>query len=157
MKLGMSYNVFDGVELLEFGIKEHRDVTERINVVYQTTSNYGDKLPYDDRQTKLLDDGLIDKIIMYEPDLSKTPKQNETIKRNLGFDDLRTNGCDYSMTMDCDEIYFKEDLVRGLDKMIEQKLDISYVNNIRYYKYPTHQLVNHWGDLCPFMYKSNCK
>ena len=41
MKLGVSYNVFDGEELLESSIKSIRDNVDHISVVYQTISNFG--------------------------------------------------------------------------------------------------------------------
>ena len=43
MKLGISYNLFDGEELLESSIKSVRNEAFHINVVYQTTSYYGNK------------------------------------------------------------------------------------------------------------------
>ncbi|MFM6972171.1 MAG: hypothetical protein ACKOXJ_00940 [Alphaproteobacteria bacterium] len=43
MKLGITYNLFDGEELLESSVKSVRESAEHINVVYQTTSNWGEK------------------------------------------------------------------------------------------------------------------
>ena len=43
MKLGVSYNLFDGEELLENSIKCIRDSVDHISVVYQSTSNFGEK------------------------------------------------------------------------------------------------------------------
>jgi hypothetical protein len=43
MRLGISYNVFDGEELLESSIKLIRDNVDFISVVYQTTSNFGNQ------------------------------------------------------------------------------------------------------------------
>ena len=41
MKLGVSYNIFDGEELLEGSIKQIKDQVDYISVVYQTISNFG--------------------------------------------------------------------------------------------------------------------
>lgn len=41
MKVGISYNLFDGEELLESSIKSIRDNVDYISVVYQTVSNFG--------------------------------------------------------------------------------------------------------------------
>ena len=42
MKLGISYNLFDGEELLEYSINSVRDSCDHINVVYQKISNWGE-------------------------------------------------------------------------------------------------------------------
>ena len=42
MRLGVSYNVFDGEELLEESISKIRDNVDFICVVYQNTSNFGE-------------------------------------------------------------------------------------------------------------------
>ena len=41
MKVGVSYNLFDGEELLEDSIKSIRNNVDYISVVYQTVSNFG--------------------------------------------------------------------------------------------------------------------
>ena len=41
MKIGISYNLFDGEELLESSIKSIRNNVEYVSVVYQTISNFG--------------------------------------------------------------------------------------------------------------------
>ena len=40
MKIGVSYNLFDGEELLESSIKSIRKNVDYISVVYQTISNF---------------------------------------------------------------------------------------------------------------------
>ena len=42
MKLGVSYNLFDGEELLEGSIKQIRSEVDYISVVYQEVSNFGE-------------------------------------------------------------------------------------------------------------------
>jgi len=41
MKLGISYNVFDGEELLESSIRQIRNQVDYVSVVYQKVSNFG--------------------------------------------------------------------------------------------------------------------
>jgi hypothetical protein len=43
MKLGVSFNIFDGEEMLFFSLRNLRPMVDHINVVYQTISNYGNK------------------------------------------------------------------------------------------------------------------
>ena len=45
MKLAAIYNVFDAEELLPYSIKSIRDVVDKVIVVYQKTSNMGEKHP----------------------------------------------------------------------------------------------------------------
>ena len=156
MKLALSYNVFDGIELLEYSIKEVREVVDYVNVIYQTTSNYGEKTEFDERISKMEKNGLIDNVILYEPLLNLRPKQNETIKRNLGLQDIKDKKFDYFINLDTDEFFKKEDIIKGLKFMKENpSVEETFVKNIRYYKYPTIQLSNTWEDYAPFIYKVN--
>ena len=60
MKLGISYNLFDGEELLEYSIQSVRNSTDHINVVYQKTSNWGE--PCSENLEDLLSDLVKKKI-----------------------------------------------------------------------------------------------
>ena len=53
MRLGVSYNIFDGEEVLEGCIKQIREQVDFISVVYQTKSNFGN--PADANLVSLLD------------------------------------------------------------------------------------------------------
>lgn len=122
-KLGVTYNVFDGIELLEASIKSVRNNVDYINVVYQNISNFGEK---DDSCLSLLkslkDKGLIDNIIYYETDFALTPQQNETAKRNIGLKDCIKNNCTYFLNMDTDEFY--------TDEQFKKAKEFIYYNNI---------------------------
>ena len=48
MKLGVSYIVFDGIELLEHSIKQIRKHVDYVQVVYQTESWFGHKIKNED-------------------------------------------------------------------------------------------------------------
>ena len=64
MKLGISYNLFDGEELLESSIKSVRNSTDHINVIYQKISNWGEPCSknLEDLLSDLVKRKLIDKI-----------------------------------------------------------------------------------------------
>ena len=66
MILGVSYNIFDGEEVLEGSIKQIRDQVDFISVVYQTKSNFGNTA--DSNLVPLLENlksrGLIDKLYL---------------------------------------------------------------------------------------------
>lgn len=69
MKLGLSYNVFDGEELLESSIRVMRPYVEHVVVVYQTTSNFGNPCrPGLERLLeKLIERKFVDELIHYDP------------------------------------------------------------------------------------------
>ena len=63
---------------------------------------------------------MIDEIYLFEPDLNDTsgdnPQFNETLKRNVGLELSKKNGCTHHMTIDVDEFYTAFNIVEG-DKM----------------------------------------
>ena len=78
-KWGVSYSVFDGIELLEHRIKSIRNSCDYVNVVYSDISWYGHKT--DDDILSILQDlkekKLIDEIIYYKPNLTLSAGENE--------------------------------------------------------------------------------
>lgn len=157
MKLGVTYNVFDGIELLEPSIKSVINSVDYINIVYQTISNYGEFYDNLDLLNKLKNDGLINKLIHYKPNIQLSPKQNETIKRNIGLDDLRDNNCSHFMNLDVDEFYKTNELDYAKDIILKNNYDATIVQNIRYYKYPTVEILNFlngYVDFAPLIYST---
>lgn len=139
MKLGVSYNLFDGEELLEGSIKSIRNSVDHVNVVYQTISNCGGTCSenLEELLHSLKEKGLIDSIIKYEPHLDKITHYNEITKRNIGLVNSLSNGCDYHMSMDSDEYYIEEEFER-VKKFLDKNpdYDSSACQMKTYYKYP---------------------
>lgn len=119
MKLGISYNIFSGLELLEESIKRVRPFTHHINVVYQDTSNTGIKKPeIHDFVLWLHKEELIDSNSFFVP-FCDNPKRNETQKRNTGLQVCRLAKCTHFMSMDSDEYYIPAQLdyvIKDIDK-----------------------------------------
>ena len=141
-KLGVSYNVFDGIELLEASIKSIRNSVDYINVVYQNISNFGEK--DDDRfpfLQSLKDKGLIDNIIYYETNFSLTPQQNETAKRNIGLQDCIKIGCSYFLNMDTDEFYVREQFEKAKEFIYQNQISSSACAMYYYIKKPTYKFM----------------
>ena len=90
MKLGISYNVFDGEELLEDSIKQIKSEVDYISVVYQTKSNLGNECNKTlvDLLETLLSNKLIDHIEEYEP-FGMSPHTNEIKKRKKIFQHMK--------------------------------------------------------------------
>lgn len=136
MRLGISYNLFDGEELLEGSIKQIRDLVDYVSVVYQTTSNFGN--PCNPNLVPLLErlksEGLIDELFEYSPKVNKGGHSNEIQKRNIGLALSQGAGCTHHMSMDSDEYYLKSEFSFLKNKIIEGDYDSSYCQMQTYYK-----------------------
>lgn len=136
MKLGVSYNLFDGEELLEGSIKQIRNLVDYISVVYQTISNFGNTcnpelVPLLER---LKSEGLIDELFEYSPKVNKGGHSNEIQKRNIGLALSQGVGCTHHMSMDSDEYYLPSEF-HNLKKLIEDgDYDSSFCQMQTYYK-----------------------
>lgn len=105
IKIGVAYNTFYGLELLEEEIKKYRNKVHYIVLVHQKVGFSGNLEP--DKNIELLNNllknKLVDDIVYYN---LKTGTCNEMIdKRNIGLDYCKKNGCDYLVPLDADESY----------------------------------------------------
>lgn len=136
MKVGVSYNLFDGEELLEGSIKSIRESVDYVSVVYQTVSNFGE--PANDRLVPLLkklkEEGLIDELFEFKPSVNKGGHHNELNKRNIGIALSQGAGCTHHMSMDSDEYYVKEQFEFMKKTMLEGDFDSSACQMVTYYK-----------------------
>jgi len=142
MKIGVSYNLFDGEELLEGSIRCIRDEVDYISVVYQTVSNFGN--PCDDGLVPLLEklqsDGLVDELFEYRPKLNKGGHYNELTKRNIGVSLSLGQKCSHHMSMDSDEYYLLDEF-KYMKKTIEEgNYDSSACRLQTYYKDSMYRL-----------------
>jgi hypothetical protein len=141
MKLGVSYNVFDGEELLEGSIKQIRNQVDYVSVVYQTKSNLGNSCDKNlvPLLKRLQKNGLIDYIEEYKP-IGINPHFDEITKRNIGLELSKKENCTHHMSMDTDEYYLLEDFI-SVKKLIEENdYDSSYCQMRTYYKTWDYQL-----------------
>lgn len=149
---GVSYSVFDGEELLEQSLKSIRDEADYINVVYQLHSWYGN--PADEGLLPLLNklkrEGLIDELAEYAPDLSARAGTNERRKRNIGLKMALAAGCNYFMTMDCDEFYLTGQVAQAKKIIIAKNITNSYCPQTYYGYDPTRRLVVEQIGYVPF-------
>ena len=142
MKIGVSYNMFDGEELLEGSIKSIRDNVDYISVVYQEISNFGNKcsdqlLPL---LTNLKKNGLVDEIYKYRPNLKNGGTLNEVTKRNLGVYLSQSNGCTHHLAMDSDEYYIDEEFKYMKTLIEEEDYDSAACQMVTYYKEPIYRV-----------------
>lgn len=107
MKLGISYNFFNGEEHLIPSLKTVRPYAQFINVVFQRLSNAGNPATVDAERAiqRAYREGLVDQVFEYKPNLGEARKTNERRKRLIGLRLCRRAGCNYFLGMDADEFY----------------------------------------------------
>jgi len=142
MKLGASFNIFDGEELLEGSIKQIRHSVDYISVVYQTVSNFGN--PCNPELVPLLErlksEGLVDELFDFSPKVNKGGHSNEIQKRNIGLALSLGVGCTHHMSMDSDEYYITSEF-ENLKKLVEDgNYDSSFCQMQTYYKTSDYSL-----------------
>lgn len=146
MKLGISYNLFDGEELLESSLKSVRNSAFHINVVYQKESFYGEKASNDLEELlqKLKSKGLIDEIYLFHTNFLKHRNKLalESKKRDIGLKIAKDNGCTHFLSMDVDEFYDEQQLENVKKFIIRKKIDSSACSVVEYLKEPTNKIIN---------------
>lgn len=135
MKLGVSFTVFNGTELLCRSFKSIKPFADVVHLRYQKTSNRGREIDPRDMDNILKVDC---EHHLYEPDLSLSTKENERRKHQAMIDELKAEGCTHFLLMACDEFYAYDDLMKWKDPAMEY--DVTYTKMFTYYKYPTWQL-----------------
>lgn len=143
IKFGASYNVFDGIELLEGSIKSIRESVDFISVVYQNVSNSGQETDEDIKG--LLDNlkglGLVDEIFLYNPKLNMGLHWNELEKRKIGVYLSQNADCKYHLSADCDEFYLKEQLEYVKKCYLDDEtIDGGYCQMQTFFKEPTFRV-----------------
>lgn len=134
MRLGASYSVWNGEELLESSLRSIRPMVDYINVVWQRLSWHGNEANPSLEKTlnDLLAKGLIDKLIYFEPNLSHEPSRNETRKRNVGLVDCQKNDCTHFITMDIDEFFEEKPFIEAKKFIIDHNITHSACNMLMY-------------------------
>ena len=133
-KVGVSYSVWDGEELLEFAIRSIRSEVDYVSVAWQRLSWYGNPCDpgLEQHLLNLKEKGLIDELLFFEPDLSLPPGINETNKRNVGLEAARRAGCKYFLTLDADEFFEAEPFREALDYVMRNSITHSACNQVGY-------------------------
>jgi hypothetical protein len=155
MKLGAAYNLFDGEELLESSILSIKNHVDFITVIYQDISNYGNKSStnlknfLEDLKTR----NLIDSMVLFTPNLKINGAKNETIKRNLGLDECRAQGCTHHLSIDTDEFYIAEEFEKGKEVIEQEKFDSSSCQLVTYYGSPYYKITPPETYYVPWIYR----
>jgi len=141
-KYSVSYNVFDGVELLEDSINHVRDLVDHISIIFQTVSYWGTKLSKEeiDIVESLKERNLVDDLIYFNENIDV--RLIETYKRNLGKKIAKERGCTHYMTMDCDEFYTKDEFEKMIEYHEKNPTHVSYIPIDSYYKDTNYMIDN---------------
>lgn len=148
MKLGVSYIVFDGTELLESSIRQIREHVDFIQIIYQERSWFGDKIhPLSLSELKRLErTNLIDKLTLFSKFKVLNDKSNRSIaqskgyeraKRQLGLSTCFAERCSHYLCMDVDEFYIKEEFANAKKFINDNGIESSSVKFINYVNIPT--------------------
>jgi len=148
MKLGVTYIVFDGSELLEYTIRQIRPHVDYINVVYQEVSWFGVPLAKEDLNIlrNLKNSALIDELILFKgffplKDITSrsimTAKRYETEKRQFGLNLCLKQKCTHYLCMDVDEFYESNEFLNAKKEIISSGYDSTAVRFINYVNIPT--------------------
>lgn len=152
-KLGLAINCFEGTEHLNKIISEIREYLDYVIVVIQPYSYFGNKMYEEDENEleRLCDAGLIDDIVSYSPKLNDDARNQETIKRNLSIDYLKSKGCSHVLVIDSDEFYLKEDFKNAMDYIEKERPISTYCQYINYFKDFNHYLIYPFESFVPFI------
>jgi hypothetical protein len=136
--LSISYNFFNGEELLEQSINNIRNEASHISIIYQEISNHGNAIT-----TKALDllhqlkrNGVIDRLHLYKPDLALHPSINEFKKRKIGLKIATNLGLTHFLNMDADEFYILDQFRQAKDIILKENITSSSVGSYFYVKKP---------------------
>lgn len=156
-KWGVSYSIYDGEELLEASIKSIRSCVDYVGIVYQTTSWHGQ--PANKNLLLLLNDlknqGLIDELIEFKPNLKINAGKNERTKRTLGVKHARKAKVDYLICLDTDEFFIKEAVESAKYTIINEGISHSYCPIVCYSQNCKERHVDNETFAIPFFSKIN--
>lgn len=152
MKLGVSYNIFNGDELLKDSLTRMRKVSNYIVLTYQTTSNQGNKSSYLSDELNKLDKSLYDDLVLFEPDFKKKPQRNETKKRNLGLIYAKKNKCTHFISVDCDEFYDLNSFEKAKKSIIDNDYKTTACELVNYFHSSKYQMIEK-SQFVPFIFK----
>ena len=165
MKLGVSYTVFDGIELLEYSIRQIREHVDFIHVAYQDISWFGSQMSQSDKDilSRLHRKKLIDSLDKFSDFKNlnracasniRTSKAFEMRKRQFGLDACVKQGCTHFISMDVDEFYKADEFKNAKNIIIERNITRSSCSFINYVNLPIYHR-GYDSSSVPFICKVN--
>ena len=141
MKIAASYNYFNGEEHFLASVRVLRQSVDYISVVSQSVSNAGE--PISESAAQILKEaeasGLVDKVILFDPDLSLPRRENEKAKRRIGLEDARAAGATHFLSMDTDEFYRPQEFSWAVEQIKLQGCKSTSVGSFLHVKRPRYR------------------
>lgn len=154
MKTAAIYNVFDGTELLIHSMRSLKDGIDSFIIVWQGVSNHGELYYPFQHNTVTLSEIETEfpsvTLINFSPDPKMSPGRCETLKRQLGIEQAKKQGCTHFILMDCDEFY--QDFKSMKDDYIQSGCTGSVAPIYTYFKLPTLRLEHYDNYFVPFIH-----
>jgi len=150
-RLAAIYNVWDGEELIRGSIDCIKDYVDKIIIVWQDVSNFGEAY---DPMPNLKFPFEIDKKVIhyrYEPTFGIGGAQNEVKKRNIGLEIAYNYDCTHFFHIDVDEYY--QDFKSLKAEYFNSGKIGSACRIYTYFKKPTWRLENMDGYYVPFIHE----
>lgn len=159
MELGISFNCFEGTELLPYALKQIRSHVDVIVIHYQMKSWYGQDIKQEDFNIlkQLQKDKLIDYLLLFKIDqYAKTPAEAKLLereKRNRARLFCLEKGCTHFIDCDVDEFYKEEEFKNAKQFIIDNKYDYTAVNLVDYFHLPIFKKKSFNSCIVPFICK----
>ena len=143
MKLGVSYGVFSGLELLKPSLQNIRPFAYHIVVVWSPISSTGERaVPYMGALlNSLVAEGLIDELVRFIPAITSRPiemQDNCRIKREIGRIRCEMAGCTHHLVRDCDEFHDPDQFRFQMEQF--DNVDVTLTPIVEYVQRPTIRL-----------------
>lgn len=149
MKLAAIYNVWSDWDWLRLSVENIKRSVDGVIIVHSKSSNYGE---IDEGFQYQFDIGIsgTSNFIFYPS--NGGANKNETNKRNYGLDIARKAGYTHFITMDADEMYHVEDILKAKELFQDPELNGLVCRIKTYFKSPT-LTIGFDTTLVPFIHK----
>jgi len=137
-KVGVAYNTFYGLELIEKSIKSIKKYVDYIVIVHQKIGFNGNSEQKENEQILeyLKNNKLVNDIVFYNN--NNNVQEGVLEKRNIGLEYCRKNGCTFIIPMDSDERYDADELISEINHMYDNNIDTLYSPIYSYYYNENH-------------------
>lgn len=145
MKLAAIFCVWDDWDMLEYSVNNILPYIDGLIIVGSNYSNFG--------EYSKISDEFIEEVDLFEPNLKKTPAENETAKRNYGLEIARKAGYTHFIMMDADEFYNSDEFNVEKEKFKFNHTLNGMVCRIQTYFGSPELTIGDEGTLVPFIHK----
>jgi len=156
MRIGCSFGVFSGLELLKPSLLNIRPFAEHIVVVWSPVSSTGELAPSYMKPllASLLGECLIDEIIEFVPKETNRPIEMQDycrMKREIGRIRCQLAGCTHHLVRDCDEFHNPVQFQECLETF--EQMDVCLTPIVEYVQKPTMRIKEISGLYVPCVHR----